>query len=133
MIQNNHSFYLFGGGFLTGLKSRLEELGTVAGELQGVSPFSQFRACGGQLKRWLPELDEALAQSQAEYLVLDLQTARQKLLVIANFSNDTVTEALPEAVTGRKWDRLLGNYDTAPTVETQVWKPWQAEIYELSE
>ena len=72
-------------------------------------------------------------EEHPQMVVYTRQCARQKLLVVANFSNDTVTEALPAVITGRKWSRLLCNYDTAPTVETQVWQPWQAEIYELSE
>ena len=74
-----------------------------------------------------------ILEDHPQLVIYTRQCARQKLLIVANFSNDTVTEALPEAITGRKWDRLLGNYDTAPTVETQAWQPWQAEIYELSE
>lgn len=81
MNQNNNSFFLFGGSFLTRLKPRLEKQGTVAAEWMGLSPLSQLNGFSGELKPWLPELDAALAQAKADYLIVDLQCARQNLLV----------------------------------------------------
>lgn len=81
MNQNNHSFYLFGGGFQAGLKPWLEKQGAVTVGLTGISPLSRFAVCGDRLTAWLPELDAALAEAQAEYFVLDLLTAQRELLV----------------------------------------------------
>ena len=76
---------------------------------------------------------EFILEDHPQLVIYTRKCARQKLLVIANFSNDEVSQPLPEEITGRKWERLLANYETDPTVQTQKWLPWQAEVYELSE
>ncbi len=76
---------------------------------------------------------EFILKDHPQLVIYTRKCARQKLLVIANFSNDEVSQPLPEDITGRKWERLLANYETDPTVQTQKWLPWQAEVYELSE
>lgn len=94
MNQNNHSFFLFGGSFLAGVKPWLKEQGTVAGELMGISPISRLSAFGGALKPWVPELEAAMKQAGAEYFVLDLQCARQKLLISGGCRVSATTESL---------------------------------------
>ena len=74
-----------------------------------------------------------LLEDHPQLVIYTRKCARQTLLVIANFSDDAVSVQLPEQITSRKWDRLLANYESDPTVVSQTWQPWQAEIYELSE
>ena len=60
------------------------------------------------------------------------QCAMQTLLVIANFSGDTLPVQLPEEITGNRWQRILTNLnDTAPSLERTQWLPWEAEIYKM--
>lgn len=84
MKIENHSYFLFGSSFFTKLKEPLGEQGVIAGTMLGISPISEFNSSaqskGGALTCWLPELDAQLAQCDAEYFVLDLQTALQNLL-----------------------------------------------------
>ena len=128
-------------GFTTGkpwikVNPRYTEINYEADRKSPDSVFAYYQKLIAMRKENPAILDgdlQFILEDHPQLVIYTRQCARQKLLVIANFSNDAVTEALPEAITGRKWSRLLCNYDTAPTVETQVWKPWQAEIYELSE
>lgn len=60
------------------------------------------------------------------------RTARQTLLVVANFTDNATKVELPEAVTGYRWQRLLTNYEgSTPSLERERWQPWEAEIYQL--
>ncbi len=75
-----------------------------------------------------------ILEDHPKLVIYTRKCARQKLLVVANFSDDVLSEQLPEEITGHKWDLLLANYEnTTPTVETQKWLPWQVEVYEMSE
>lgn len=75
-----------------------------------------------------------LFEDHPQMVIYTRKCARQTLLVITNFSNDTVQLDLQEEITGSKWNRLLTNYENvAPTVESQTYLPWHAEVYELSE
>lgn len=69
------------------LKPRVEELGTVAGQMIGTSPLSQISLSAekDQLIFWLPELDARLKACGAEYCILDLQMACRKLLASGGY------------------------------------------------
>lgn len=85
MIEASCSYFCFGGSFVRRLLPLLREKGTVSGELTGISPISQISKSlaeqDGPLTCWLPELDARLADCKADYFVVDLQIALQKLLV----------------------------------------------------
>ncbi len=82
-----HTFFLFGGSFLTKLAPVLQEKGTVVGQLIGVSPLSRICICQqlrpNEISEWLPLLEAELEKCKAEYLVLDLQTALRGLFYSA--------------------------------------------------
>ncbi|MBP3305240.1 MAG: alpha-glucosidase [Oscillospiraceae bacterium] len=79
----------------------------------------------GDLQFLLPE--------HPQMIVYLRKCLRETLLVIANYSGETVKFQLPEAVTARKWKRLLSNREeTVPSVARQdAWLPWEAEVYSL--
>ena len=85
MSEASYSYFCFGGSFVRRLLPLLREKGTVSGELTGISPISQISKsvaqADGPLTCWLPELDAGLADCKADYFVMDLQIALQKLLV----------------------------------------------------
>lgn len=55
------------------------------------------------------------------------------MLVVSNFSDNTVKSNLPEEITQKHWERLLTNYpENAPAVSReQDLAPWECEIYSL--
>ena len=59
--------------------------------------------------------------------------ARQTLLVVANFSDETVKTEWPEDLQGFTWERILTNREeNAPSMDGRTeWQPWEAEIYEV--
>ena len=85
MSEASYSYFCFGGSFVRRLQPLLREKGTVSGELTGISPISEISKSiaeeDGRLTCWLPELDARLADCKADYFVMDLQIALQKLLV----------------------------------------------------
>lgn len=88
MSEASYSYFWFGGSFIKKLEPLLQEQGTVSGKLTGISPISEINSSmpeeNGPLTRWLPELDARLAECGADYFLLDLQPALQKLLVSGN-------------------------------------------------
>ena len=56
---------------------------------------------------------------------------REKMLVIANMSDEPAEVELPAEVAEGAWTRILTNREeTAPSVEgRQTWLPWEAEVY----
>lgn len=59
--------------------------------------------------------------------------ARQTLLVVCNFSNETVPVEIPEELNAFSWERLLTNREqTVPSLERKDnWLPWEAEVYQI--
>ena len=96
MRSENPAFFLFGGTFLNDLRPHLQAMGTVSGRMIGISPLSQVSMDPEKkaLSCWLPELDARLAQAGAEYLVLDLQQARQNLLSVGGCYVSASAQAL---------------------------------------
>ena len=79
-------------------------------------------------------LFQMLLPEHPEVVMYLRKCTRQTLLVVANFSNNENKVALPPEVTDHKWQRLLANYEgSTPSIERQIWQPWEAEIYELTE
>ena len=68
-----------------------------------------------------------------QLVVYTRSCAREKLLVVANFSNEPATLELPAEITSSKWELLLSNTDGATAMENGLCAPWQAEIYALTE
>jgi len=62
------------------------------------------------------------------------QCARQTLLVIANYSSDTVEFEIPDKIKKHLWARRLSNKaNTSPALDTKrALLPWEVEIYELA-
>ena len=59
---------------------------------------------------------------------------KQTLLVVCNFSNDTVPVEIPEELKEFTWERILTNREeTTPSLEgREIWLPWEAEIYQVT-
>ena len=56
--------------------------------------------------------------------------AREKMLVIANKSDERAAVELPAALAEHKWERILSNYpEEKPSLERDQWLPWECEIY----
>ena len=76
---------------------------------------------------------EMLLPEHPEVVMYLRRTARQTLLVIANFTDNENKVELPEFVSAHRWSRILTNYeDSAPSLERDTWRSWEAEIYELN-
>lgn len=60
--------------------------------------------------------------------------ARETILTVCNFSDNTAKIELPAEITEFKWNRIATNYvNEAPSIERKdEWKPWEAEIYTLA-
>ncbi len=75
---------------------------------------------------------EMLLKEHPQVVMYLRRTARQTLLIVANFSDDSTQVELPREVTEHRWHRLLTNLEgNAPSLERESWLPWEAEIYEL--
>ena len=74
-----------------------------------------------------------LLEDHPQVVMYLLKCARQTLLVVCNFSNETVPVEIPEALNAFTWERLLTNRDqTEPSLERKDnWLPWEAEIYQV--
>ena len=59
--------------------------------------------------------------------------ARQTLLVVCNFSDETVPVEIPKELNAFAWERMLTNREeTVPSLERKDnWLPWEAEIYQI--
>ena len=59
---------------------------------------------------------------------------KQTLLVVCNFSNDTVPVEIPKELKDFTWERILTNREeTTPSLEGRdIWLPWEAEIYQVT-
>ena len=56
--------------------------------------------------------------------------AREKMLVIANKSDEPAAVELPAALADRNWKRVLSNCPgEKPSLERNQWLPWDCEIY----
>ncbi len=70
-----------------------------------------------------------------EQMVVYLRScARQTLLVVANYSGEPATFAVPEELAASKWNRRLTNKkNTTPAMDGgRALAPWEVEIYELA-
>jgi oligo-1,6-glucosidase len=75
-----------------------------------------------------------LLEDDERIIMYTRRCARQTLLVIANYSSETVQVALPEEIAGSKWTRRLHNKgNVTPSLEAhRALLPWEVEIYELA-
>jgi len=86
--------------------------------------------------------DPAIIDGDLTFLLEDSETiimylrqcARQTLLVIANYSSDTVEFEIPDKIKKHLWARRLSNKaNTSPVLDTnRALLPWEVEIYELA-
>lgn len=74
-----------------------------------------------------------LLMEHPQLVVYTRSCAREKLLIVANFSDEPAALELPAEVTEGKWELLLSNMEGATAMETKTCAPWQAEIYALTE
>ena len=77
---------------------------------------------------------EFLLPDHPELIVYLRKCARETLLVIANYSDKKVAEAMPEFVEAHSWKRELTNLDSTPPALDGAceWQPWQVEVYSLA-
>ena len=77
---------------------------------------------------------EFLLSDHPSLIVYTRKCARETLLVIANYSEASVSEAMPEFVANHEWKRELTNYEgTVPALSgANEWLPWQVEVYSLA-
>ena len=129
-------------GFTTGkpwmkVNPRYEEINYAADRASENSIFEYYKKVIAMRKEHPAIVDgdfNVLLDEHPQMIIYTRSCAREKLLVIANFTNDTVDVVLPEEVTGHKWNRILTNYEgTEPSIEgRKQWKPWEAEVYTLA-
>jgi len=129
-------------GFTTGkpwikLNPRYTEINYAADRKSPDSVFAYYQKLIA-MRKTEPAMVDGVFQMllpEHEKVVMYLRRcARQTLLVIANFTNDTTAVELPPEVSAHKWNRLLTNREaTTPSLERQSWLPWEAEIYELAD
>ena len=73
----------------------------------------------------------ALLLPEHEKIVMYLRSCtRQTLLVVANFSDETVPLPIPEQIAGHTWKPLLHNYENTDPMANKTLQPWEAVIYE---
>lgn len=85
-----------------------------------------------------PQVDgdvKFLMEDSRQLLVYTRTCEKQKLLVIANKSNEPATVQLPVELAQKKWKRLLCNRpNVAPSLESvRDLNPWETEVYTLEE
>ena len=75
-----------------------------------------------------------LSQSSPNVLLWLRRCEAETMLVIANYSGETVPAVFPQEVSGKKWTRVLTNRPgTEPSVSAvRPWLPWEAEVYVLA-
>lgn len=129
-------------GFTTGkpwikINPRYTEINLEADRKDPDSIFAYYQKLIN-LRKTEPAIIDGLFQmllpEHPEVVMYLRKCTRQTLLVVANFSDNENKVELPEEVTARKWQRLLTNREnTTPSLERDMWLPWEAEIYELVE
>ena len=79
----------------------------------------------GDLRFWLEDHERILLYTRS--------CMRQTLLIVANYSGESVELALPEELGQKRWKRLLTNKkETQPALYgNRDLLPWEVEIYEL--
>lgn len=130
------------GGFTTGkpwikVNPRYGQINYAADRAAQDSIFAYYQKLIA-LRKTCPAIVDGLFEMllpDHERVVMYLRrTARQTLLVVANFTDSETPVVLPETIAGHRWHRLLTNYETnTPSLERAAWQPWEAEIYELEE
>lgn len=78
-------------------------------------------------------LFEMLIPEDEKIVMYLRKCTRQTLLVVANFSGDSLELPVPEQVAGHRWEKLLTNYEGSDCLAATALKPWEAAIYELVE
>ena len=127
------------GGFTTGtpwmkVNPNYRSINLAADRNSADSVFAYYQALIG-LRRTHPAILDGnlkfLLDEHPQMLVWLRRCEAETLLVIANYSGETVPFALPREITGQNWARLLTNRpETTPSAQTQrPWLPWEAEIY----
>lgn len=126
-------------GFTTGkpwikVNPRYTEINYAADRASSESIFEYYKKLLN-----LRKTHPAIIDGEFQFLLMDhpqivmylRKCARETMLVVCNFSNETVNVEIPQELNGYKWERILTNHaDTQPSLEGRTqWKPWEAEIY----
>jgi len=74
---------------------------------------------------------EFLLKDHLSMLVWLRRCEEETLLVIANYSGETVKPTLPKSILEQSWKRILSNRpETTPSIHLKRdWLPWEAEVY----
>ena len=74
-----------------------------------------------------------LLEGHPEILLYLRECEKQTILVVANYSKNTVEFDIPDEVKNGKWRRLLTNQkNTVPSLYAdRALLPWESEVYEL--
>lgn len=77
----------------------------------------------GDLKFYMEDSDSVIAYTRS--------CARERLLVIANFSDEETDFTLPNELESLKFDILLTNYKGRSPIEKGLLLPWECAVYEV--
>ena len=125
-------------GFTTGkpwlkLNPTYKEINLEADRNAPDSIFAYYQALIAMRKEHPAILDgdlEFFLEDHPAMLLYTRTCAREKLLVIANKSDEPQAVSLPEELKKRNWKRILTNRpDLSPSVERSTWQPWEFEVY----
>ena len=74
---------------------------------------------------------EFLLEDHPRMLVWLRRCEAETMLVIANYSGETVEQKLPREIKAQNWRRIMSNRpETTPSVAgARSWLPWEAEVY----
>ena len=128
-------------GFTTGkpwikVNPRYTEINYAADRAAEKSIFAYYQKLIAQRKCHpaIVEGDFRMLLPEHEKVVMYLRKCdAETLLVVANFSDETVKTEWPEELKEFAWKRVLTNReDTAPSMDGRTeWLPWEAEIYQI--
>ena len=128
-------------GFTTGkpwikVNPRYPEINYAADRASQDSIFDFYKKLIGLRKTHPAIIDgdfKFLMMDHPQMVIYLRKCARETLLVVANFSDETVKMELPQELEGFTWERILTNREeTVPSLERKdAWLPWEAEVYQI--
>ena len=132
---SRHSGFTTGKPWL-GLNPRYPEINLEADRKDPDSIFAYYQKLIAMRKTDPAIIDgifEMLAPEDEKVVMYLRKCTRQTLLVVANFSGETLTLPETEQVSGHRWEQLLCNYNGSDCLTAKTLQPWEAAIYELTE
>jgi oligo-1,6-glucosidase len=115
---------------------RYTEINLAADRASEHSIFSYYQELT-RLRRENPAIIDGdlrfLLDGHEQILLYLRECERQTLLVVLNYSSDSVAFEIPDEIRGAEWRRLLTNKKgtEASLCASRALLPWEAEVYEL--